>query len=428
MPWFQQEVIRIWAVDAPTRASCAEGLTHKSAPADLGPIFQQLREDVQPSDPLDHWQFHEPIDDVFFSRMLIATDFDLQKARALAMKYIRYREVQGGGVVPPPAWINLGLVTIPFEDRHGRPVVLVRIRFHDPKTQPPSLVEAGLRTTLDSLIAHLLFNRTAEISESNPLEQYVLIIDAEGATSRNFSLQTLKTMIRESSSRYPDRVAQIGILGVNNTVSMVFGMASKFLHPRTKKKVHCVRRSEVQDFMRKLVNPELLPVEYGGSGPTMPLPSHCCDLSGSVGSILASVWDRLGVDPQGGLSLVRVREAAGSKANSSFVLWVQEPGKGSPQAKQEGCQMSAAECAELVSKIRAIPAADTESSSIWQGCFSGICQSLAGTCAPTLKLPREALSAPGLEQLLNRLAAANPERQEMLHQRLREHRHVHFAA
>merc|ERR1711977_103355 len=95
------------------------------------------------------------------------------------------------------------------------------------------LMQAGYRATVDAVIAHLLHKRSSQISGSNPLEQYVLVFESDGAGWSNFSTQIVKIMVQESNRHYPERLARIYVINCNNFVRTCFHIASPMLHPRT---------------------------------------------------------------------------------------------------------------------------------------------------------------------------------------------------
>merc|ERR1712113_1195634 len=66
----------------------------------------------------DTWRLHEPGDDVLFARLLVASDFEVSRALQLLRSYLQWRHEDMVGGVPPSAdWLQLGLASIPFEDK-----------------------------------------------------------------------------------------------------------------------------------------------------------------------------------------------------------------------------------------------------------------------------------------------------------------------
>jgi len=288
MNWLETEVGLIYQVfDQP----------NSSAIVDLRNPLIRLRELVRPLE-LEHWELQEPLDDVFLCRLLVAKDFDVEQALKLAQNYSAYRLKVYGGVRPPPAWIASGMCIIPFEDRHGRPVVVVRAKYIDGSISS-EVMEQGYRASVDTVIAHCLSKRTTNVSGSNPLEQYVLMFESEGAGWSNFSSVIMKIMVRESNSHYPERCAGIYILNCNHFVRASFQMVSPMLHARTVKKIKFVVAEKVPALMQSLVEPEKLPPEYGGRAPPWASPANSQNLSDRLGRLMAATYRRLGLEPPG---------------------------------------------------------------------------------------------------------------------------------
>jgi hypothetical protein len=259
-----------------------------------GPL-DKLRQMVQPLERAD-WTLREPLDDIMLCRLLIATDFKVDKAFSLADRYVQFRRNIGGGLCPPSDWVATGAILIPFEDRWGRPVVVVRAKYLDAYNS--ELLERGYRATLDTLIAHLLSKRGSRISQSNPLEQYVVALHVEGATWRNWSTSLVRMMVGESQRHYPERLAQIFVLGCNSFVRGMWGLSAPLLHPRTTKKVKMVGQSEIAGFMQGQVEDGTLPQDLGGSAPALVHPAAANNIEELAGKIAADTWERLNIAPR----------------------------------------------------------------------------------------------------------------------------------
>lgn len=264
-----------------------------SGSVDLRTPLTRLRDLVRPLEH-EHWQLQEPLDDVYLCRLLVAKDFNVDQAFALARKYLDYRLEVDGGVRPPAKWIESGTVTIPFEDRHGRPVVVVRAKYID-AAMSAELLQAGYRATLDAVIAHLLQKRGSSFCGSNPLEQYVLLFEAEGAGWSNFSTEIVKVMVRESNAHYPERLAQIYVLNCTHFVRTSFQMVSPLLHARTVKKTQFIVAEKVPALMQSLVESEKLPVVYGGQALPWPNPAYARTLGDRMGKLMAATYRQLGL-------------------------------------------------------------------------------------------------------------------------------------
>lgn len=286
MSWLEAEVGLIYGVtDEPGRG------------IDLTNPLTQLRDLVKPLEQ-EHWQLQEPLDDILLCRLLVAKDFNVEQAFALARKYLDFRLEVDGGVRPPDAWISSGMVILPFEDRHGRPVVVVRAKYIDAGISSELLAQ-GYRATVDAVIAYMLQKRSSSVSRSNPLEQYVLLFESEGVGWSNFSTGIVKTMVRESNNHYPERLARLYVLNCTPFIRTLFQMVSPMLHVRTVKKTEFVVPEKVKAVMHSLVEPEKLPVDYGGNALTWAGPEYAHTLSDRLGKLMAATYRRLGLEPPG---------------------------------------------------------------------------------------------------------------------------------
>lgn len=341
MDRFEREVTRIYAVDH-SKPPLGEG---KSRPSNFFParnVADSLRHMRAACENLEaelqeDGRIFEPLDDVFMSRQLIAADFDLGKTTEVVRKYVAWRQRICGGVPPDLSWLSLGFAIAPFEDVMGRPIFLARARYISADTCAEQF-RTMYRGLADAVVSHLLQKRSAQMSERNPLEQYVLVIDVQGASRSNFSMAAVKVMISESNANYPDRVAEIFVLGANLVVRSIWSLVSPMVHPRTRHKVHMVGPAEVPVTMRRLVgSDELLPEEYGGTARPLAAPTEARTVVDMAGRLAASAWDRMGAlksfEERTARSRVGVawnlpRNSYQAAQASSFRLWLANRGEG----------------------------------------------------------------------------------------------------
>jgi len=253
-------------------------------------------------DPDSTWphggKIHEPLDDVALAQRLIASGLDVVGALELVQDYASYRRsVGGGGVCPTQNWLEAGIAIVPCEDRLGRPVISIRPRYHRPGNL--ELFKLGLRSALDVVKAHLLHRRGPTFSETNPLEQYVMVWDFEGASLKNLDWDAFHCTIKEGQKHYPNMGSQIYVLNVNAPMRWIWSAASKLMHPRIRRKCFLVAPKDVHACMRCVVAPELLPPQYGGTGAPWPGPQDCETLEDQVGELAAAVYRRADAVPAG---------------------------------------------------------------------------------------------------------------------------------
>lgn len=317
---FEDEVRRIYAVnhDKPPFGRGMKNLNGPVPPCDVKESIRQMRAacaDLQ--EPVTGgWRLHEPLDDIFYTRFLTAVDFHQARALQLIRNYVKFRREMRGGTPPDYSWLKAGLGIVPFEDVMGRPIIVARAKYFDSQISAETF-RSFYRGMVDSIIAHLLMKRRPQLSDTNPFEQYVLVLDVLGATRRNFSMTAIQVMIHESNNYYPDRVAQIFVLGVNLAVRSLWSLVSPMVMPRTRKKTELIKEADVPNLMRQLVGHEKLPEEYGGSAPRLPSPAQAKTLSDMAGPIPADIWEKLGA--------VRMLEEKTAMASKICVAWDMPP-------------------------------------------------------------------------------------------------------
>lgn len=273
-------------------------------------IRNALREDrmLASEEPIDlqssaaqEPQLYEPIDDYTIGRFLLAGKFDEQKALSNLRNYIAWRREGNGVVTPPTEWLDAGPVVVPFEDKNGRPVVIFRARYFEPTKQPMETLERGYCSTLDAVVGHMLRQRReGKDNPDNPLEQYTIWIDVQGASRSNFALEGLKMMQRVATQKYCERSGKMYVLGANLVVRMLWKTVKGLLLERTQKNINLIAAEDVPRVLREMMGDRTheLPTEYGGSAPAFLEPRLCKTLEEKAGLIAATAWRDLGAAPE----------------------------------------------------------------------------------------------------------------------------------
>ncbi|CAK0819828.1 unnamed protein product, partial [Prorocentrum cordatum] len=284
----------------------------------------------------------EPFDDPCIGRLLVAADFDVARAVQLANSYAAFRR---------------GVFLLLCEDRRGRPVLLVRVKYVDKEMSVPAL-QLQFRAYMDAISLHMLLRRP-ELAATNTLEQYVCVIDAADAGLANCSMGFFRMLLEETSTHYPERVQEVVVLGVNATVRMIWSTASGLAHPRTRKKLKMIPPGDLTTFMRGLVAEEGLPADYGGRAPALEDPNLLGEgvSARHVGALASAIWER----------------------QSSL----QKPDAPSPATDEccEGSSFSSRSSFGSPAPLRRRPS--TQTAGAWRGsCMGSIFESFVGTCNP----------------------------------------------
>lgn len=297
---FEELVSRIWSTDwpEPTQPGWERPFDrpHNCPRKPVKACLKELRVLAQSFQPpqMGGFLLHEPVDDILLSRLLVASDMDVKAAAKLLETYCSFRSQLGGAVKPHQSWTKHAFMLLPFKDQSGRPVILARAKYFD-TSFGVDFFRQILRGMIDVACASMLVNRSSEVSVTNPLEQYIFVLDVRGATANNCNWTGIQTCLFESAYHYPDRVAQLYLLGVNTFVRAWWQTVAALAHPRSRQKVRLITSSEINDYMCKLVDPALLPPEYGGFGPNLPCATKARNLQEHVGRLAVQTWQALGV-------------------------------------------------------------------------------------------------------------------------------------
>lgn len=241
---------------------------------------------------------HDPLDDIAYAQRLIAANLDVEKTVELVNEYRKFREgTHGSFNSPSRLWLENGVVIVPCEDVLGRPLLVVRMRYHRPGHG--ELFRSGMRSALDTVKLHCLHKRSGKLSKENPLDQYAMIYDLDGATWSNIDWECFRITLEEGAKRYPNMGSQIYILNASPTFMRIWGVAQKALDGRLRRKCSFIRSSEVPDLMRKLVPSDKLCPEYGGTGLPWLGPQEARTLEDQAGELMARVIGDAGVVPPG---------------------------------------------------------------------------------------------------------------------------------
>lgn len=374
---------------------------------------------------------HEPLDDPYLARTLVATDFNVQNSAAIIEKYLAYRREVGGGVVPPREILRKCIFALPFVDVLGRPVLYIWARNIDTR-MPLPLYEAGFRATMDAIICFFLHKRTTAQGNfgerQNALEQYVVVIDTEGAGWNNVSLDFLRMMVRETTVNYPDRLQEVVVLGASQKIKAIWRVAEPLVHPRTRKKVRLISKADVNAAMQRMVPHESLPSTWGGAAPPLALPQsqEVTSLEDRAGRLAAETWRRLGLQLEE--CEARVSRVPGrwlSFEPSAFRIWLDHGGQGAGVAaagagddelnghSTRGKLRTEAECVEFVSRLQArVPKKRTSLEDLGTGRDRGCCLwRPVKEDDPTVL----AQSSQAMERWLNVMLGAGPEARRAVH-------------
>eukprot|EP00928_Gymnodinium_smaydae_P039526 TRINITY_DN26988_c1_g7_i1.p1 TRINITY_DN26988_c1_g7~~TRINITY_DN26988_c1_g7_i1.p1 ORF type:complete len:835 (+),score=57.34 TRINITY_DN26988_c1_g7_i1:81-2585(+) len=247
----------------PAKAPTRESL-RRSIEACQELLGSDLEHESQPLGALS-----EPIDDVFWGRLLLARDFDVRLAVDAASKYLSWR-ADGGGCGTPNLDLFTGTLFPACTGVEGQPVIAFRARYHSAK-QPVEVTRAAYITFMDAIIARHLGMRSQAGLPANVLEQFTVLVDLEGCGKANWDFPGIKVMLEESNQHYPDMLRNILVVNVSSFFAGLWRMVSPTLHPRTRNKVVFVSKKNTKELL-KHISADQLPISLGGTAKEWPAP------------------------------------------------------------------------------------------------------------------------------------------------------------
>ncbi|KAL6843478.1 hypothetical protein ACP4OV_026540 [Aristida adscensionis] len=142
-----------------------------------------------------------------------------------------------------------------FRDREGRTVVIMR-----PAKQNTSSHEGQVR-----FLVYVLENAVLSLPENQ--EKMVWLVDFTGWTLANATpIKTARECANILQNQYPERLASAFLFNPPKVFEAFWKVVKIFLDPRSIEKVHFVyeKDEESMKVMHKFIDPEVLPVEFGG--------------------------------------------------------------------------------------------------------------------------------------------------------------------
>jgi len=195
-------------------------------------------------------------DDRMVLRFLRARKFDIDAAFQMILACIRFRlDFQDVGVdaitmESCKREAVAGKAYIHGTDVQGRPIVIVRPRFHDPSLTDPQESERFIVFMMEHCRKTL----------PPHIEQVSLIFDMTGVSRKNMDLKTTKYMITVLQNFYPESLGSVLIYNSTWLVMGVWKVVKPWLDQVTANKVTFADDKTMKNF----VSENNLLVEYGG--------------------------------------------------------------------------------------------------------------------------------------------------------------------
>uniref|UniRef100_A0A3Q0ST57 SEC14-like lipid binding 7 n=1 Tax=Amphilophus citrinellus TaxID=61819 RepID=A0A3Q0ST57_AMPCI len=227
--------------------------------------FQERIQDILPSLPAQH--------DHYLLRWLRARSFSVQKAEVMIRKHMEFRKQMKVDTIisdwkPPEViekYVSGGMCGY---DREGSPIWYDVIGPLDPKGL---LMSATKQDFLKTKIQHTEMLRQECQKQSKKLgkniESITLIYDCEGLGLKHMwkpAIETYGEILTMFEDNYPEGLKRVFLIRAPKIFPVAYNLIKHFLCEETRRKI-IVLGSNWQEVLREHIDPEQLPVVYGGT-------------------------------------------------------------------------------------------------------------------------------------------------------------------
>lgn len=195
--------------------------------------------------------------DAMLLRFLRARNFDLDKAFEMMVETLKFRtSFQNKGVEAITSRdciyeMSTGKCFFHGRDKGGRPICILRSRFHDPnKSETPESERFAVCT--------MEYGRKLLLP---PGETVTLIFDMGNAAMKNIDFGNIKFMVKTLQSFYPECLYKVLIFKSSWLFWGVWKCVKPMLDPITAEKIAFVDKKNIKEF----IDPDQTLVEFGGT-------------------------------------------------------------------------------------------------------------------------------------------------------------------
>ncbi|KAM6986440.1 SEC14-like protein 2 [Aplochiton taeniatus] len=227
--------------------------------------FRERIKDILPDLPAQH--------DQYLLRWLRARSFNVEKSEAMLRKHLVFRRHMSADTIitdwkPPEViekYVSGGMCGY---DREGSPIWYDLVGPLDPKglmlsTSKQSFMKKKVR---DSELLRRECQRQSEKLGQN-IEFITLVYDCEGLGLKHLwkpALEAYGEVLTMLEDNYPEALKRVFLIKTPRLFPMAYNLVKHFLCEDTRRKI-VVLGDNWQEVLRKHIDPEQLPVVYGGS-------------------------------------------------------------------------------------------------------------------------------------------------------------------
>nr|XP_023885340.1 phosphatidylinositol transfer protein 3-like [Quercus suber] len=218
-----------------------------------------MRSFVETQDPCS-----KEVDDLMIRRFLRARDLNVEKASALFLKYLKWRQtfVPNGSISASelPHEIAQNKMFIQGFDKTGRPIAVVLGARH-------FQTEGGI----EEFKRFVVYGLDKLCSRMPPgQEKFVFIADLEGWGYSNSDIRAYLGALSILQDFYPERLGKVFIIHAPYIFMTVWKIVYPFIDKNTKKKILFVENKSLKSTLLEEIDESQLPEIYGGQLPLVP--------------------------------------------------------------------------------------------------------------------------------------------------------------
>uniref|UniRef100_A0AAX7VUP2 CRAL-TRIO domain-containing protein n=1 Tax=Astatotilapia calliptera TaxID=8154 RepID=A0AAX7VUP2_ASTCA len=252
--------------------------------------FRERIQDILPSLPAQH--------DHYLLRWLRARSFNVHKAESMIRKHVVFREQMKVDTIlsdwkPPEViekYVSGGMCGY---DREGSPVWYDVIGPLDPKGL---LMSATKQDFLKTKIQNTEMLRQECQKQSEKLGKYIesitLIYDCEGLGLKHIwkpAIETYGEILTMFEDNYPEGLKRVFLIKAPKMFPVAYNLIKHFLCEETRRKI-IVLGSNWQEVLREHIDPDQLPVVYGGTLTDPDGDPHCRTMINFGGTVPKSYY------------------------------------------------------------------------------------------------------------------------------------------
>lgn len=224
-----------------------------------------MRTYVESQDPSSRDPSSQKADDLMIRRFLRARDLDVEKASALFLRYLKWRQT-----FVPNGSISLSQVRnevaqnkmfLQGLDKQGRPISVVLGAKH-----------FQYQGSLDEFKRFLVYAFDKICTRMPPgQEKFVVIGDLEGWGYSNSDMRAYLGALSILQDYYPERLGKLFIIHAPYIFMAIWKIVYPFIDKNTKKKIVLVEKTKLRSTLLEEIDESQLPQIYGGKLPLVPI-------------------------------------------------------------------------------------------------------------------------------------------------------------